>query len=361
MIILFVTKIFIGCLIWFLIVLAILFSFAISVFCFMILYFSSQVGFIAEYAESAGPQAAHQYQKIAENKKVLLWVGIVSLLIGIVLIVLIIVKRKAISVAAGVIEVAADYIFDHPTLFVITILSFILQIGTFITCLYGILVIHTNGEFHIKDNGSPFPAFKYDPKKWALLVYFGIGTYWVSIFWNNVSDFTVAASAVDDYFKKEVGTFGEFCKAFTVHLGTVAFGSLVLLPIGIFNTLFGWIHALIRDDKPNAMQNFFGKLCCICCWPYEKFCLRIDDGAFAMVALTQLNFCQAGRKEFYLGRRVGSRIGDAKIIGFIYNLAGRIGISGLTTWISYLIFTRVEYFSLKIHNPLVPTGVRHFY
>lgn len=359
--ILFITKIFIGCILWTLIILSILFSFIIAGFCFTILYFSKQAGYISTYAEKFGPEAASRYQKISENQKLLLWVGIGSLVLGIVIIILICVKRKAISVAAGVIEVAADYVFDHPMLFVIMLLSFALQIVTFLACVYGLLVIHTSGEVAPQEHGSPFPSFQYDPKKWGMLAFFIIGTYWLTVFWNNVCDFTVAASAVDDYFKKEVGTFGEFCKAFTVHIGTVAYGSLVLGIVGVFNMLFGWMHALIRDDKPNIFQKFFGYVCCICCWPYEKFCLRIDDNAFAMVALTQLNFCPAGKKDFYLNRRIGERIGDAQIIGFIYGLAGRIGIAGLTTWVSYLIFTKVKYFSTKIHNPMVPTGVIFYF
>lgn len=355
MVVLCVTKVFIGCLIWCLICLAILITFLISAFCFAIVYYAEKAAFVGDYANRAGPEVAAQYQKIMEIKQTILYVGIGTLILGIVMLIIIIVKRKAISVAAGVIEVAADYIFDHPTLFVIALAFFVLQVGTFIACLYGLLVIHTNGEKRADNNGSPFPIFEYSVVKWFAMIYFVIGTYWVTVFWNNVTDFAVASSAVDDYFKKDVGTFKEAFKAMTFHAGTVAYGSLVLFPMAVFKTLFGWIHALARDDKPNAIQKFLGKACCVCCWPYEKFCLRLDDNAFAMVALTQLNFCPGGKKEFYLSRRIGKKIGDAKIIGFVYNLAGRIGIAGITTWISYLVFSRAQYFKERVSNPAVPT------
>lgn len=359
-IILFVTKIFIGCILWTLIVLTILFSFIVAVFCFVTLYFASQTDFIVKYAEKVGPEAAAKYQKLLENKKLLLYIGIGAAVVSIAITILICIKRKAISVAAGVIEVAADYIFDHPMLFVIMLICFVFQIISFIGCLFGLVVIHTTGHSKTENKGFPYPIFEYDAKKWAMMVFFGIGTYWMTVFWNNVCDFTVSAAAVDDYFKKDVGTIGEFIKAFTVHMGTVAYGSLVLGPIGVFNLLFGWLHALVRDDEPNIFQKALGFLCCLCCWPYEKLCLRIDDNAFAMVALTQLNFCPSGKKNFYLNRRIGEKLGDASIIGFLFGLCGRIGIASLTTWIAYMIFSKVAFFHERLHNVLVPTLVNYF-
>lgn len=360
-IVLFITKLFIGCVLWTFIFLSILFCLIVAGFCFVSLYFANNKEFLEKYSEKAGPQAAAKFKKFLENKKMILLIGIGFTILGVIISILVCVKRKAISVATGVIALGADYVFDHPMLFIIMLICFSLQVITFSACLYGILVIHTHGKSHSKETGSPFPDFDYTPMKWARMIFFGIGTYWVSVFWNNVCDFAVSAAAVDDYFKKEVGTCGEFFKAFTLHFGTIAYGSLVLGPIGFFNLLFGWIHALVRDDDPNFLQNFFGYICCICCWPYEKLCLRVDDNVFAMVALTQLNFCPAGKKNFYLDIRIGEQIGNAGAIGFIYGLCGRIGIASLTTWISYFVFKNVEYFSQKIHNVLIPTFVIFYF
>jgi hypothetical protein len=151
---------------------------------------------------------------------------------------------------------------------------------------------------------------------------------------------------------------GPFCAAFIFHLGSVAYGSLVLGIAGFFKLIFGWFQALARDDKPNAIQRFMGKICCLCLWPFEKCCMRLDDNAFSMVWLTKLNFCPSAKKEFYLNRRIGEKIGNSSWIGTFYSLCARVGIVAIITYISWNVFTRVKYYHTNISNPLIPTIVR---
>lgn len=359
MVVLLLTRIFLGCIIWTLIIVLILALFLVAFACFGLLYLSGSTG-NAEWIEKLGSQRANQIMKVMENKKLLLIVGISSFLAGILLLVYVCKQRKSISVASGVLEWSAKFLFSHPSLFLMMLFCFVLQLATLLACAYGILAVHTSGqETRNKERGDPFPHFPYDTKKLAQVIYLGVGTFWTLAFWNNVCDFTSAASTVNVYFKKtESPVMGPFCAAFIFHLGSVAYGSLVLFFTGIFKLLFGWVQALARDEKPNAIQRFLGKLCCICLWPFEKCCMRIDDNAFAMVWLTKLNFCPAGKKDFYLHRRIGDKIGNAGWIGGFYALCARLGIVAIITWVSWIVFTRVKYYHSNISNPLIPTIVR---
>lgn len=357
LLILLVTRIFMGCTIWTLISIFILSCFLLSFAAFFLLYLSGQAGAYEKWIEKLGPNQASQLKKITQSKKIILGIAIVSLLAGIGMLVYVCKKRKSISVATGVLEVAAKFVFRYPVLFIIMLLCFFLQLGTFLACAFGILSVHTSGT-SVRDpvRGGPFPTFEYDIWKWAEMIYMGLGTYWTLAFWNNLCDFTVAGAAVNAYFGKTDSVVGgPFCGGLIYHLGSIAYGSLILGPCSLFRIVFGWFQALARDDKPNAIQKLMGKLCCCCLWPYEKWCMRVDDNAFAMIWLTKLNLCPAGKKDFYLSRRVGEKVGNAKWIGMFYSICARFSIVALTTYVSWLCFTKWEYFNTKLQNPMIPT------
>lgn len=338
---------------------SLLFTLIIGVAAILGYFYTSQAGAAVAMAEKISPQRAQQLKSLIENRKWVLIAGITSIILFLVIFLWVCKKRKSISVAAGLIEVTAKFVSTHPSLFVVMLLCFVFQFGTLLACFYGLLMIHTSGtpKSSHETGGAPFVHYKYDLKKWGMMGFFSVGTIWVVSFWNNLCDFTVASKAVDHYFKVEGGTIGALCAALFRHFGSIAYGSIVLLPISICKLLFGWVHAIIADDKENGCQKLLRKICCLCMWPYEKCCLRIDDNAFAMIYLTKLNFCSAGRKEFYLRRRVEEKVGNASFIGLLYSLLGRIGIASFTAWISYMIFTKVEYFHTHIKNVLIPVFV----
>jgi Plasma-membrane choline transporter len=221
------------------------------------------------------------------------------------------------------------------------------------------LAVHTSGN-RIKDNerGSPIAYYEYNMVKWGQMIFLIFGTYWTLAFWNNLCDFTVAGASVNAYFgKTESVVGGPFCGGFIYHFGSIAYGSLVLGPCAFFRLIFGWLQALARDTKPNAIQKLLGKLCCCILWPYEKLCMRMDDNAFSMVWLTKLNLCPSGKKDFYLNRRIGEKIGECKWIGGFYSICARFSIVSLTTYIAWLGFTKWEYYNTKLQNPILPTIV----
>jgi hypothetical protein len=144
MLVLLLTRIFLGCIIWTLIVVLILSLFLLAFSCFALLYLSGATG-AAEWIEKLGSQRAQQLQKVMESKKLLLIIGISSFLLGVLLLVYVCKQRKAISVASGVLEWSAKFLFSHPSLFIMMIFCFILQLATLIACAYGILAVHTSG------------------------------------------------------------------------------------------------------------------------------------------------------------------------------------------------------------------------
>lgn len=216
------------------------------------------------------------------------------------------------------------------------------------------MIIHTSGTASVK-GGSPFFSFSYDMKKILKMAFFLLGTYWVVIFWNNFNDFVMSATSIRYYWKLEGKIMPAFCSAIFYHLGSIACPSLYLLPVSIFNTLFGWMYDIATDDKENFVQKAINWLCCFCCIPYEKLFVRMSERGFGMVYLCSIDFCSASKKDFYLRRRIEESIGSAEWISTLYTLGGRFVIALVPAVINWQIMTRVAYYKNNVQNPMIPT------
>ena len=89
------------------------------------------------------------------------------------------------------------------------------------------------------------------------------------------------------------------CNALTYHLGTIAFGSLI---IGIIR----FIRAVIQyvENKLKAYNNDLTRclfcVCKCCLWCLEKFMRFINRNAYIMCAIKSTNFCVSAKDAFSL-------------------------------------------------------------
>ena len=234
-----------------------------------------------------------------------------------------------------------------------------MQLVTLIFILWGLLGIYTSGKVS-KDPkiGSPLVDFEFSVWRLLLMIFFIPGMYWGLTFWNNLSDFITSAAAVNYYFEEESIITPAVWKTIFYHMGTVALGSLVLMPVTLIQLIFGWFHSMFRSDSDNCIKRTVSKLCFCCCFPYEKYFMRVNEEGFCMTYLASSNFCSSSKQVYYVKKRHNDRIGDANFIGFLYSWAGRLTVGFLTALVCYQILTRIDYFKTNLNNPLIPTLVR---
>jgi hypothetical protein len=288
----------------------------------------------------------------------LLWlVSILFILAGILLAYVVWTQRAGIRFSLGILEFSAKFIVKHLSLVIVAILCFVLQIITFLVTVWGLLVLHTSGDIDNTITGSPIPKFKYGFGISVLMIIGYITVYWTVIFWNNLSDMICGGRACHYYFKRETGP-GVIKTALNViiyHLGTVAFCSLVLVPCTILQLVFGWFYAMFTDDKPNFIQTCVTKICCCLIYPYQKFINRTSETGLTMAYFTSCNYCPSTKRNHYLNRRVGDRIGGSTgFISFLFKITGMIAIASLNAILWNWLLTKTAYFQKRIENPLVP-------
>ncbi|VDD87145.1 unnamed protein product [Enterobius vermicularis] len=133
-----------------------------------------------------------------------------------------------------------------------------------------------------------------------------IGFFWSSWFASAICDITLAGAFASYYWafnkSKDVPPFPillAFRRAIRYHLGTVAFGSLIITTVKIFRIMLDFI-----DRKLNSMENKVAKaiLKCFKClfWCVEVFLKFLTKNAYIMTAIYGTNFFTAAKDSFSL-------------------------------------------------------------
>ena len=121
------------------------------------------------------------------------------------------------------------------------------------------------------------------------------------------------------------------------HLGTVAFGSLVIAIIRFVRLVFEYI-----EKKCKKFNNEIGRFilcCCKCClWFLEKFMRFINRNAFIMCAVNGTNFCKSAKDAFNLLMRNLLRVVVLNSVCDFLLFIGKVVIVAACGSVSYLAF-----------------------
>ena len=290
-----------------------------------------------------------------KNRIWILWlVSILFIIAGLYFAYSVISNRLAISLSLGILKFSAKFIVGNLSVVFVAIIAFVLQIITFLVTVWGLLILHTSGDFSDTSTGAPIPTFKYTFGKTMLMIGGFFAVYWTVIFWNNISDIICGGKAVHYYFKQDVGTVKTTLNVLLYHIGTVAFCSLILTPCTILQFFFGWFYAMFTDDKPNFIQSCVTKVCCCLVYPYQKFINRTSETGLTMAYYTSCNFCPSTKRNHYLNRRVGDQIGSSGFISMLFKISGMFAIASLNAFFWNWLINKTVYFQKRIQNPLVP-------
>lgn len=136
------------------------------------------------------------------------------------------------------------------------------------------------------------------------------------------------------------------------HLGTLAFGSLIVAICRIIRVILEYI-----DQKLKKFDNPFTKaiMCCMKCffWCLEKFLRFLNKNAYIMCAIHGKNFCGSAKDAFNLLMRNFLRVVALdKVTEFLFFLS-KILISGCMAALAYLFFTS-KYTTIELNYHLVP-------
>ncbi|EDV94450.1 choline transporter-like 2 [Drosophila grimshawi] len=196
--------------------------------------------------------------------------------------------------------------------------------------------------------------------RWAI-AYDIFGFFWLSFFITAFSDMVLAATFARWYwtFKKRDVPYFTLSHAFVqtafYHLGTLAFGSLILAICRMIRLVLEYI-----DRKLKKYDNVVTRaiLCCMRCffWLLESFLRFLNKNAYIMCAIHGKNFCTSAKDAFSLLMRNCLRVVALdKVTDFLFFLSKLLltGGAGVATY--YFLANNPHV--IQLNHKAVPTTV----
>lgn len=175
---------------------------------------------------------------------------------------------------------------------------------------------------------------------WYLLFCF----FWTSNFIVAYGDMVVAMSIAKWYFTRDKSDVGNvtvlsaFWDTGTYHIGTLAFGSLVLAIVQLIRAILAKIQEKVAQANSSIANCLL--CCCQCClWCFEQCIKFLNKNAYIQTAIFGTPFCTSAREAFFLILRNISRIGAVSYVSGAILIIGKLFISSTTTALSYYLMS----------------------
>ncbi|GFS69730.1 choline transporter-like protein 4 [Nephila pilipes] len=259
--------------------------------------------------------------------------AVISGVIFTILFLIIIFLRKRIVIAIALIKQASRSVGTMPSTLLFPIIPYLLMLLFIVFWCAVALYIASSGKasFVVADapagskvkNGTMCNPKKYTDATGAgikcLFHTYGLknniytsqfynlfGLFWALFFIVGLGQVSLSGAFASYYWtrdkKKDIPSFaigGGFYRCIRYHLGSIAFGSVLLATCRMIRVMLEYI-----DKKCKKYDNAFTRaiLCCMkCCfWCLEKFLKLINKNAYIMIAIYGKNFCSSARKAFLL-------------------------------------------------------------
>eukprot|EP01016_Furgasonia_blochmanni_P044095 TRINITY_DN6088_c0_g1_i2.p1 TRINITY_DN6088_c0_g1~~TRINITY_DN6088_c0_g1_i2.p1 ORF type:complete len:301 (-),score=73.56 TRINITY_DN6088_c0_g1_i2:215-1039(-) len=149
-----------------------------------------------------------------------------------------------------------------------------------------------------------------------------------------------------------------YWRAFRYHLGSLAFGSLILAIVQAIRLVLAYLHAKAKQTgatKQNKVLEYVFRClqCCMAC--FERFIRFLNKVAYIQIALTGKNFIGAAKDGFMLAWNNPLRFAIVQGLGDIFDFLGKIFICFLGTLFGYAIITNVKYYNTRLSSPICPS------
>jgi hypothetical protein len=181
-----------------------------------------------------------------------------------------------------------------------------------------------------------------------------------TLLWNNaflvaVGQLTIAGSCAGWFFTRDQDRGKEHVirpalyNCFRYHLGSLALGSFILAVVQFIRYLMMYFEKQAAAQKNRVMVIVLKVVQC-CLWCFEKCIKFLNKNAYIQIALLGTNFCTSAKNAFFLIMRNALRFGVVALLGSIIRMIGFMFIMTATMGLGYFI---LQSFHPDI-SPIVP-------
>jgi hypothetical protein len=193
----------------------------------------------------------------------------------------------------------------------------------------------------------------------ARFYYFVFATLWSNALLQGITTFVIASACCMWYYSHgpandlHLPVLRSFGRSIRYHLGSLAFGSLLLAIVQFIQFVFEIIKKQV--DNSGAGNNKLVEYtmnctrCCLAC--LERIVQFINKNAYILIALKGDNFCASAKEGFEIAWSNPLRFAVVNGIGAVIMFIGKLLISCGTTGAVYAFITYTSY--AKILSPLL--------
>jgi Plasma-membrane choline transporter len=276
-------------------------------------------------------------------------VSVMSFLLLVLVVTLSCCMRQQIHMSIGCVRTAARAINRMPGILIVPVLqsiAFIVALAAF--AMYGVHLasMGTISTLEIPidiDSGAQIAVRTYGLNgnikimAWFLL----FSAFWTSNFIVAVGDLIVAMCVARWYFtkdKRRIGSgvvLGSVANTLFYHLGTLAFGSLLIAIVQLIRVMLERLRRIIKNADNKVANSLI--CCCQCCFCILEGCLKyMNKNAYIQTAIFGTSFCSSSSQAFYLMVRNAGRVGVVSYVSSSILVVGKVFISTVTTGLSYI-------------------------
>lgn len=291
-----------------------------------------------------------------QNERAFLVFSIIATVLTVILLVILLIMRERICLVVALFHEAGKCLIAMPLLLLQPLWTFLILFAFFIYWVTILAYIATMGTPRANYTKG-FTSVEYIPEGlskhfwWIHL----IGLIWTSEFILACQQFVIAGSVALWYFSVNKNSLDcpigkSICHLILHHIGSVAFGSLIITIVKIPRYILMYIQS-----KCEASQNSCAKCClrcCICClWCLEKVLKFLNQNAYTIIAIDGKNFCSAAAKAFSIITSNVLRVAAINSIGAFVLFLGKVGVMAATCAIAVVWLKSIpglHYFAIPV-------------
>jgi len=207
-------------------------------------------------------------------------------------------------------------------------------------------------------------SFKFNDTLTYALVYHFFGLLWIRSFILAVGDLVIAGAVGDWYMRGDAGrksgmgfavTRSVF-RTFRYHLGTAAFGSLLIAIIEFIRAVFNYYTLQMKKLEEKHEWVKYARCCVNCClWCIERFLKFASKNAYIQTACFSKKFCPACVSALGVLSRNILRLIAIQGLSGIFILLGRLFVAVSTGFICAIILQGGDLQSVSGADPATTT------
>mmetsp|Transcript_54941 Transcript_54941/g.98721 ORF Transcript_54941/g.98721 Transcript_54941/m.98721 type:complete len:611 (-) Transcript_54941:70-1902(-) len=298
-------------------------------------------------------------------------IGTILFMAGVFIMLLFCCFGKSLEQATKTVEASCDCIMHMPSILFEPILHIVVKALVFGGMIYGFGLLLSTGTILSKyEEGVSFRTMEYSDLQVRMIIFYMLMFCWVAELANSVSQFAISYVVQAWYFTpldasipsvRVTGLFKGYFVGVVYHLGTLAFGSLLIGLLRIPQLTLDFFAAQSRRSG-SIMGEAIACCCCLCSCCMTNFIGFLNKNAYMDVAIYSTSFCAAATRSARILAIEFATVGALHGMCLIFQIIGVAFITGVGGYVSWFVLTYSDMFSNPkseqyVQDPQIIAGV----